>query len=99
MIGDLRSGDEATVLHIDNQSAIKLTKNPEFHKRSQHIEIRYHYIREKVTSQEVAVKYISIERQKADIFSKALPKEQFNYLCDILGLQKYTEYSYSESVE
>lgn len=98
LICDLRSGeDETTVLYIDNQSTIKLTKNLEFHKRSKRIEIRYHYIREKV--QKIAVKYISTKQQKADIFTKALSKERFNFLCDILGLLKLTEYSYSESVE
>lgn len=51
--------EKATVLYIDNQSAIRLAKNPEFHKRTKHIKIRY-YIREKVAGQEISVKYVTI---------------------------------------
>ncbi|UYV73967.1 hypothetical protein LAZ67_11001633 [Cordylochernes scorpioides] len=39
--------DRPTVLNIDNQAAIKLVQNPEFHKRTKHIDVRYHYIRTK----------------------------------------------------
>ena len=39
---------ETTVIHYDNQSCIKLSKNPVFHDRSKHIDIRYHFIRDYV---------------------------------------------------
>ena len=39
---------EMTVIHCDNQSYVKLWKNPMFHDRSKHIDMRYHYIREMV---------------------------------------------------
>lgn len=97
---DLSSAcDKATVLHIDNQSAIRLAKNPEFHQRTKHIEVKYHFIREKVASQEISLKFVPTENQKADIFTKAVPRERFYYLCNILGLQKHSEYSNSESIE
>lgn len=50
---------EATIIFVDNESAIKLVKNPEFHQRSKHIDIRYHYIREKYEEREIIVKHIS----------------------------------------
>jgi hypothetical protein len=40
--------EKTPVLHIDNASAIKLTKNPEYHKRSKHIEVRHFYVRERL---------------------------------------------------
>lgn len=43
-----RRCDGATPLYVDNQSTIKLVKNPEFHKRTKHIDVRYHHIREMV---------------------------------------------------
>ena len=49
-IGCLSAG--ATVINVDNQSAIKLVKNPEYHKRTKHIDIRYHYIRKKYNENE-----------------------------------------------
>ncbi|GMF51699.1 unnamed protein product [Phytophthora lilii] len=40
--------DEAVKIYEDNQGSIALAKNPEFHKRTKHIDIRYHFVREKV---------------------------------------------------
>ncbi|KMQ88473.1 gag-pol polyprotein [Lasius niger] len=76
----------ATLIHIDNQSAIRLVKNPEFHKRTKHVDIRYHYIREKVESRDIQVTYIPTENQLADIFTKALPRDRFRKLCTGLGI-------------
>lgn len=38
----------ATIIFVDNKSAIRLVKNPEYHKRTKHIDVRYYYVREKV---------------------------------------------------
>ena len=59
-------------LKEDNQAAIAFSKNPGDHKRSKHIDIRYHFVREKVASGEFTLDYISTDRQLADIFTKAL---------------------------
>lgn len=84
---ELGSGsDKPTVIWVDNQSAIKLAKNPEYHKRTKHIDIKVHYVREKVASQDIELKYISTECQRADIFTKALPRKQFQLLCDLLAI-------------
>lgn len=63
---------------MDNQSAIRLIRNPEYHKRSKHIEIRYHFIREKYEEGIFALKYISTDIMVADIFTKSLPTQRFN---------------------
>lgn len=76
----------ATTLHIDNQSTIKLARNPEFHKRSKHIDIRYHYLRERVFEGDINVMYVPTEAQRADMFTKALPKDRFKLSCSMLGL-------------
>ena len=39
---------DATCIHCDNQSCVKLSENPVFHEKSKHIEIKYHYIRDMV---------------------------------------------------
>lgn len=46
------------VIYINNKSAINLAKNPVFHGRNKHIEIRYHFIRECVEKGEIVLKYI-----------------------------------------
>lgn len=73
-------------LYIDNASAIKLVKNPEFHKRSKHIEIRYHFVREKFNNGEIVVEHVDGENQTADIMTKPLVRVRFNKIKDMLGV-------------
>ena len=61
-----------TVLHEDNQACILLSKNPQSHSRTKHIQIRYHFIREKVLSEEVSLQYVKTKDQLADMFTKNL---------------------------
>lgn len=73
-------------LYIDNMSAIKLIKNPEFHQRSKHIDVKYHFVRDNYQKGEINVTYVKSEEQIADIFTKALPKPKFEFLKEKLGL-------------
>lgn len=76
------------VLFIDNKSAIDLAKNPVFHGRSKHIDIRYHFIRECVEKGEIAVKHVATKEQRADTLTKALPVVRFEQMRQLLGVQK-----------
>ena len=78
---------EATVVHCDNQSGIKLSENPVFHDRSKHIDIRYHFLRDCVQRGTIRLEYIQIDEQVADIFTKALCRHGFVKFRDKLGLQ------------
>jgi hypothetical protein len=68
---------EPTVIYCDNQSCIKLSENPIFHDRSKHIEIRHHFIQEKIQKGAVKLQNISTDEQAADILTKPLEKENF----------------------
>ncbi len=80
--------EEPTKICVDNKSAIALAKNPVFHDRSKHIDIRYHYIRECITRKDVQVEYVKSQDQIADIFTKPLKFEDFARLRNLLGLIK-----------
>lgn len=62
---------------MDNQSAIKLVKNPQFHKRSKHIAIRYHFIRQMYEEGEFNLVYVPSNKELADIFTKSVSKHIF----------------------
>jgi hypothetical protein len=62
-----------TILHEDNEACILLSKNPQSHHRTKHIQIRFHFIREKVASNELKLQYVSTKEQLADIFTKGTP--------------------------
>ena len=61
-----------------------ISKNLIQHSRTKHIEIRYHFIRDLVERKIVALEYIPIERQNADIFTKSLDKSKFESLCQVI---------------
>lgn len=83
---DMTVLNELPILYMDNQSAIRLTKNEEFHKRTKHIDTRYHYIREKYKQNKFCIESIGTEYQLADIFTKALPKPRFEFLRSKLNI-------------
>lgn len=75
------------VIYEDNQGAIHLARDPVAHKRVKHIEIRYHFIRDKVESGEIILEYCPTNDMVADIFTKALSRDKFQRFRGELGLQ------------
>jgi hypothetical protein len=73
-------------IHIDNNSALDLAKNPKHHDRTKHIDIRYHFIREVIENGQVALQYIPTRENVADIFTKPLPREPHKQHCANMGL-------------
>jgi hypothetical protein len=66
-----------TIIHEDNQSAIALAKNPIHHARSKHIDIQFHFIRERIEAGEIELVYTPTEHMTADILTKALAAPKF----------------------
>jgi ribosomal protein S17E len=64
--------DEPTMIMEDNQACIAMSNNPITHKRTKHIDVRFHFVREKVESKEVELVYIPTQYQLADILTKPL---------------------------
>jgi hypothetical protein len=63
----------ATIVYCDNVSAVYLSANPVHHKRTKHIELDIHFVREKVALGTVRVLHVPSSSQYADIFPKGLP--------------------------
>ncbi|GJX23896.1 hypothetical protein Tco_0228341 [Tanacetum coccineum] len=74
-------------LYCDNKSAIALCCNNVQHSLAKHIDIRYHFIKEQVENGIVELYFVRTEYQLADIFTKPLPRERFNFLIDKLGMK------------
>jgi len=64
--------DALVVIYCDNIINILLANNPVYHGRTKHIEVHYHFIREKVLAKEIHLIHVNTEDQVADIFTKAL---------------------------
>ncbi|GKG13036.1 hypothetical protein Tco_0349996 [Tanacetum coccineum] len=74
-------------MYCDNKSDIALYCNNVPHSRSKHIDIRYHFIKEQVKNGMVELYFVRPKYQLADIFTKALPRERFEFLINKLGMK------------
>ncbi|KAH8944177.1 hypothetical protein BDL97_13G095100 [Sphagnum fallax] len=76
------------VIYCDNLSCIQLAKNSVFHAQTKHIEVHYHFIREKVLAGEINLIYVSTKDQVVDIFTKVLGAEKHRRFCNMLGMME-----------
>jgi len=88
----------ATTIMCDNQGCIALAKNPTHHSCTKHIDIQHHFIREKLESGEIGLKYCPTQDMVADVLTKALAKERHQNLTRSMGLG-VLDYLQSGSVE
>lgn len=71
----------------DNQSAQKLAENTLVNKRSKHIDVRYHFIREAISNKLCCLEYLPTNEMPADVLTKALCSVKHNKFCSMLGLR------------
>nr|GFA94659.1 hypothetical protein [Tanacetum cinerariifolium] len=74
-------------IYCDSKSAIAISCNPVQHSRTKHIAVRYHFIKEHVEKGTIELYFVKTDYQLADIFTKALPADRFNYLVRHLGMR------------
>jgi hypothetical protein len=84
------TGKKKLTILCDNQGAIALSKDNKFHLRTKHIDLRYHFIREAVEDGKIKVNYILTDDNVSDIFTKPLPKLEFQRFVELLGLRDGT---------
>ncbi len=72
---------------VDNEAAIKLAENPEFHKRSKHIDISYHFIRETAQNKQIHLIGVRSKDEKANGFTKPLDRIKQAEFCEILQIK------------
>ena len=78
--------DEPIPIYCDNTSAISISKNPVMHSKKKHIPIKYHFRQEHVVEKNIIVEYVGTKEQVADIFTKSIPWESFEYILQRLGV-------------
>ena len=75
----------------DNQSCIKLCQNPVMHKRSKHIETKFHFIRDKTEDGTNSIHYVPTDKMAADIFTKSLPPSKVETFRTVLMVTDSTQ--------
>nr|GEU41097.1 retrovirus-related Pol polyprotein from transposon TNT 1-94 [Tanacetum cinerariifolium] len=75
------------LIYCDSKSAIAISCNPVQHSRTKQIAVRYHFIKEHIEKGTIELYFVKTDYQLADIFTKALPTDRFNYLVRRLGMR------------
>jgi AraC-like DNA-binding protein len=78
--------NDPTPIFCDNTSSITLSKNHVFHKKSKHIDTRFHFICELVNNGDIALQFCGSRDHLADIFTKTLGKSVFYFQRQHLGI-------------
>jgi hypothetical protein len=74
------------IIFCDNNSTIKLSKNPVLHGRRNHIDVKFHFLRDLTKDETIEIIYCKSEDEVVDIFNKSLKLELFVKLRRLLGV-------------
>ena len=78
--------EEPLPIMVENTSLINISKNVVLHSKTKSVPIKYHFLKEKVVKKVLKLEYISSNEKIIDIFTKSLPREQFEFLKEQMGV-------------
>ena len=87
LVRDLGITVETPTLHCDSQSAIMLAKNPVFHAKTKHIEVKFHFIRDMLEDKSLHLVKVHTDDSPADLLTKGLPPERFAHCRSLMGVE------------
>src|SRR5436305_9480781 len=87
-----RNVDDGDVIMKNNQGTIALSQNPEYHARTKHIDVQYHFVRECIEMSQIQLKYCLTEDMVADALTKPLARDRFEKLVKEMRLETMNEF-------
>jgi hypothetical protein len=81
-----QNNDLPIILYIDIQSAMLIAKNPKFHNRTKHINVRHHFLQQQVDLKAIILKYMPTNDQVADVLTKGLPHGKHDCFTASMGV-------------
>jgi hypothetical protein len=77
---------KSTLIYEDNQSTIKIARNPEHHGRCKHIDLRFFFVQERNEGGYIRLQYCPTDKMAADGLTKAIGPQKFNQLIELMGM-------------
>ena len=74
---------------VDNQPTIALAKNPVLHDQSQHIDVKFHFLRDCIDGGQIVIEFVETGRQLADVLIKPLGHLRFTELKKMVGIERF----------
>ena len=87
LVGDLGLNDDITILHSDSQSAIMLAKNPMFHAKTKHIEVKYHFLHQVLEDKRLQLVKVHTNDNPTDFLTKSLPFDKFAHCQELMDIR------------
>jgi len=75
------------IVNGDNQGSLYLAENPQYHQKTKHIEVQYHYIRQEVKARNIALNYVPTDQMAADGLTKPLNREKHMRFINLLNME------------
>ncbi len=101
LLNELGIYQEIVTLHEDNEASIKMSNNPQEYKRTRHIQVRYHFIRNLIQEKKIRLQHCSTNDQLADLFTKGISSVKLQDLLPRIGIsmisQQGRELKYAET--
>ena len=88
-----------TVIYCDNMSTIKLSKNPMLHRRSKHIDVRFHFLRDLCKEGTIELNFFRSDEQIVDLFTKSLKQPLFEKLRRKMGMCRIQDVAQEDEVK
>ena len=88
LLGEL-TGAEAhpPALMVDNQPAIALAKNPVLHDWSKHIDVKFHFLSDRVDGGQIVIEFVKTDRQLTNVLTKPLERLRLTELKEMIGIE------------
>ena len=86
LVSELGFKQDSMVLHCDSQGAIHLAKNQVYRARTKHSDVRYHKIREWVSSYDISLSKILTSENASDMLTKPVPTNKFKHCLGLIGV-------------
>ena len=87
ILNEINLLNEDVTIFSDSQSAIHLSKNPVYHDRTKHVDIRYHFVRDQIASGLIKLQKIPTEENPADMGTKVLTAVKFQHCMNLLHVK------------
>ncbi|MCO5561331.1 hypothetical protein L7F22_014952 [Adiantum nelumboides] len=92
LMANLGAGQNtANTIYTDSQSGSAVTRNPVFHDRTKHIEVHYHFVKERLSAGELSLAYVPTQDNLAYLFTKALSHEKLEVFRKALSLLSFVD--------